>query len=67
MIDGIVSGIARKGKYYKEDVSSELLKTAFDNTVDLVLDNINVIESKSEINKLSIDDLKKLNANYNKE
>ncbi len=44
IIDGIMAGLARTGKYKKEEIPNDLLKTAFDNTIKLYLDNIKIKE-----------------------
>ena len=42
--DGVMAGMARSGEYRKEDISDELLRKAFDNTVDLLLKQVKVID-----------------------
>ena len=38
--DGVMAGIARNGEYRKEEISNELLRKAFDNTISLLLTNV---------------------------
>jgi len=40
--DCVMAGMARSGEYRKEEVSDELLRKAFDNTIKLLLDNVKV-------------------------
>jgi hypothetical protein len=40
--DGVMAGMARSGEYRKEEISDELLRKAFDNTIALLLENIEV-------------------------
>lgn len=40
--DGVMAGLARSGEYRKEEISDELLRKAFDNTIDLLLSNVEV-------------------------
>lgn len=42
--DGVMAGLARSGEYRKEEISDELLRQAFDNTIELLLDNVKVVE-----------------------
>jgi hypothetical protein len=42
MVDGIMAGLARIGKYRKEDIPKDLLNKAFDNTVEKLLKVIKV-------------------------
>jgi len=44
IIDGVMAGMARSGSYRQEFISPELLKTAYDNTVKLLLAEIEVSE-----------------------
>lgn len=49
IIDGVMAGMARSGAYRQEDISSELLLKAYNNTVKLLLDEIVVEDTKSHI------------------
>ena len=40
--DGVMAGLARSGEYRQEQISPELLKRAYDNTVKLLLSNVTV-------------------------
>lgn len=42
IIDGVMAGMARSGVYRQENISPELLKKAYENTVKLLLSNVNV-------------------------
>lgn len=42
--DGVMAGLARSGKYRQEDIPEWLLKKAFDNTIQLLLQNVSVTE-----------------------
>jgi len=42
IVDGVMAGMARSGKYRKEMPSAELLLKAYENTADLLLDNLQV-------------------------
>ena len=42
IVDGVMAGLARTGTYRPSDISPELLKRAFDNTVELLLENVEV-------------------------
>ena len=44
IVDGVMAGLARTGEYRKEEISNELLRKAFDNTIDLLLENVQVID-----------------------
>ena len=44
IVDGVMAGLARSGKYRPSEISPELLKRAFDNTVQLLLENVEVTE-----------------------
>jgi hypothetical protein len=48
IVDGVMAGLARSGKYRPSDISPDLLKRAFDNTVQLLLENVEMDESGSE-------------------
>ena len=48
IIDGVMAGMARSGSYRQEFISSELLEKAYKNTVQLLLDHINVVEVEDE-------------------
>lgn len=40
--DGVMAGMARSGEYRKEEIPDALLRKAFDNTIDLLLDNVEI-------------------------
>jgi hypothetical protein len=40
--DGVMAGLARSGEYRKEEIPDSLLRKAFDNTIQLLLDNVEV-------------------------
>ncbi len=42
IVDGVMAGLARSGEYRKEEVPDELLRKAFNNTIDLMLRNVEV-------------------------
>ena len=42
--DGVMAGLARSGEYRQEQISPEILKRAYDNTVKLLLLNVIVEE-----------------------
>ena len=42
IVDGVMAGMARSGKYRPSEISPELLKRAFDNTVQLLLEHVEV-------------------------
>jgi hypothetical protein len=44
IIDGVMAGMARSGAYRKEEISNELLRKCFDNTVDLILNQVEVVK-----------------------
>jgi hypothetical protein len=44
IVDGVMAGMGRSGEYRKEPISSELLQTAYDNTVNLMLNEVVVRE-----------------------
>ena len=44
IVDGVMAGLARSGKYRPSEISPELLKRAFDNTVELLLEHVEVDE-----------------------
>ena len=44
IVDGVMAGLARTGKYRPSKISPELLKRAFDNTVELLLEHVEVTE-----------------------
>lgn len=46
IVDGVMAGLARSGKYRRSEISPELLKRAFDNTVQLLLENVETDESE---------------------
>ena len=43
IIDGVMAGMARSGSYRQENISPELLKRAYENTVKLLLSKIEVV------------------------
>lgn len=43
-----MAGLARSGEYKKEDAPNGLLEKAFDNTIQLFLDNIEIKENRNE-------------------
>ena len=47
IVDGAMAGMARSGKYRKEDISKDLLKRAFDNTIELLLSEIEIVEDQN--------------------
>lgn len=51
MIDCCVAGVSRKGNFNKEEPDLELLKDAFNNTINLILDNIILVEEKENEDK----------------
>ena len=40
--DGVMAGLARSGEYRKEEIPDGLLRKAFDNTIQLLLDNVEI-------------------------
>ena len=42
IVDGVMAGLARTGTYRPSEISPELLKRAFDNTVKLLLEHVEV-------------------------
>jgi len=40
IVDGVMAGMARSGTYRQENISPELLQKAYNNTVDLLLQNV---------------------------
>jgi hypothetical protein len=40
--DGVMAGMARSGEYRKEEIPDSLLRKAFDNTIELLLRNVEV-------------------------
>ena len=44
--DGVMAGMARTGKYRKEEIPDSLLRKAFDNTIELLLKNVEVINEQ---------------------
>lgn len=42
--DRVMAGLARSGEYRKQEVSDELLRKAFDNTIELLLKNVTVAD-----------------------
>ena len=46
IVDGVMAGMARSGKYRQEDIPDDLLQKAFNNTIKLLLDNVEVVETK---------------------
>jgi len=45
IVDGVMAGMARSGKYRREPVSSELLQKAYANTAKLLLENVVVSDN----------------------
>jgi hypothetical protein len=41
-----MAGLARSGEYRKEAIPDSLLRKAFDNTIELLLKNVKVVEIK---------------------
>ena len=48
IVDGVMAGLARSGTYRPSEISPELLKRAFDNTVQLLLENVEVTEERKD-------------------
>jgi len=46
LVDGCMAGMGRTGKYRKEDLPKGMLQKAFDNTIDLMINNIIVKKEK---------------------
>lgn len=44
--DGVMAGLARSGEYRKEEISDSLLRKAFDNTIKLLLENVEISNVK---------------------
>lgn len=42
IVDGVMAGLARSGEYRKEPIPEGLLQKAYDNTIDLLLKNVEV-------------------------
>jgi len=42
IVDGVMAGMARSGKYRKEEIPEGLLEKAFNNTITLLLENLEV-------------------------
>jgi len=42
IVDGVMAGMARSGEYRKEEIPDSLLRKAFDNTIELLLNNVQV-------------------------
>lgn len=42
IVDGVMAGLARSGEYRKEDIPEGLLEKAFNNTIQLLLNNVEV-------------------------
>jgi len=40
--DGVMAGLSRSGEYRKEEIPDSLLRKAFDNTIELLLKNVEV-------------------------
>ncbi|NQU99599.1 MAG: hypothetical protein HQ538_02575 [Parcubacteria group bacterium] len=47
LVDGVMAGLARSGKYRKENFPTELLMRAFDNTVDKLVKVVDVRKKES--------------------
>jgi len=43
IVDGVMAGMARTGKYRHEPISNELLQRAYNNTAKLLIDNTSVV------------------------
>jgi hypothetical protein len=48
IIDGVMAGMARSGAYRQEHISPELLKTAYENTVKMLLTEVVVEKEGAE-------------------
>ena len=46
--DGVMAGLARSGEYRPEEISDDLLRKAFDNTIQLLLDNVELEQSAGD-------------------
>lgn len=44
IVDCVMAGMARTGNVYPLDIKNEVLRKAFDNTVELLKRNVEVIE-----------------------
>jgi len=44
IVDGVMAGLARTGEYRKEEIPDGLLRKAFDNTIELMLSNVEAVE-----------------------
>ncbi len=42
VVDGVMAGMARSGEYKMEEIPDSLLRKAFDNTIELLLNNVEV-------------------------
>lgn len=47
LVDGVMAGLARSGKYRKEEIPQGLLEMAFDNTVEKLVNSIEVKETSN--------------------
>lgn len=47
--DGVMAGLARTGEYRKEEIPDSLLRKAFDNTIQLLLKNVEVVDENENI------------------
>lgn len=56
--DGVMAGLARSGEYRKEEIPNWLLKKAFDNTIELLLNNVEIKgEIKAMIKEILMEEL----------
>ncbi len=46
MVDTVMAGMARSGKYFMPIIPERILLKAFQNTVKMLIDNIKVIEDE---------------------
>ena len=44
IVDGVMAGLARSGEYRQAEVSDDLLRKAFYNTINLMLKNVRVVD-----------------------
>lgn len=47
IVDGVMAGLARSGEYRQEKIDTELLMKAYNNTVSLLLKNVEVIDEQT--------------------
>ena len=48
IVDGVMAGLARTGEYRQENMPDELLKKAYNNTVQLLLQNVELIKDQKQ-------------------